>query len=423
MFTGPDHTRYKVQDPDAEETVDEIEDYWNARYLSAGEAAWRILGFHVSKKDPGVTALPIHLPGAAGHRQYTAAGTVGSSLSLLDRYFLRPLGTFMDGNMVRSFRSLTYTEYYGRFRLASWTATDVGKPGVFNEQANDRNAPSMHVILRSLQHPHVSRIQSVRPSEGDVFYLRAILQNHAAESFEMARTVGDTMFSNYQGAATHLGLFAGQNEAIYAIVEAVQTLRTPRQIRVLFVHLLVNDCVSTPRMIWDEYAEEMSRDFILRHNAVREIGVNSALEELGRYLEEYGKTLTDYGLPEPTVLTREVEHELERWSGNGEVLRARAESGRLMLKEGQRAVYDAIMDAVVNREPLCAFVDGKAGRGKTTLVNVICDQVRSMARIAIPTATAAFAAQLYPGGRTTHSAFKVRVDTGKINAYIDGIHF
>jgi hypothetical protein len=30
-----------------------------------------------------------------------------------------------------------------------------------------------------------------------------------------------------------------------------------------------------------------------------------------------------------------------------------------------------------------------------------------MGRIVIPTATSAFAAQLYPGGRTTHSAFKV----------------
>ncbi|KAJ6611585.1 hypothetical protein B0H10DRAFT_1809232, partial [Mycena sp. CBHHK59/15] len=52
-----------------------------------------------------------------------------------------------------------------------------------------------------------------------------------------------------------------------------------------------------------------------------------------------------------------------------------------------------------------AFVDGKAGRRKTTLVNVLCDMLRSMGRIVILTATAAFAAQLYPGGGTTHSAF------------------
>ena len=55
------------------------------------------------------------------------------------------------------------------------------------------------------------------------------------------------------------------------------------------------------------------------------------------------------------------------------------------------------------------FVDGKAGRGKTFLVNTLCAWVRAEGRIALPTATSAFAAQLYPGGRTTHSTFGVCV--------------
>ncbi|KAJ7843149.1 DNA helicase Pif1 like protein, partial [Mycena leptocephala] len=72
----------------------------------------------------------------------------------------------------------------------------------------------------------------------------------------------------------------------------------------------------------------------------------------------------------------------------------------------QLAIYSEILAAVLDNRPLCAFVDGKAGRGKTTLVNTLCDKLRATGRIVIPTATAAFAAQLYPGGRTTHSAFK-----------------
>ena len=38
---------------------------------------------------------------------------------------------------------------------------------------------------------------------------------------------------------------------------------------------------------------------------------------------------------------------------------------------------------------------------------MICDKIHSLGQIVIPTATAAFAAQLYPGGCTTHSVFKV----------------
>ncbi|KAJ7903991.1 DNA helicase Pif1 like protein, partial [Mycena leptocephala] len=73
----------------------------------------------------------------------------------------------------------------------------------------------------------------------------------------------------------------------------------------------------------------------------------------------------------------------------------------------QLEVYNYALGAVMNGTPLCLFVDGKAGRGKTILVNTLCDKVRSLGKIVIPTATSAFAAQLYPGGRTTHSAFKV----------------
>ena len=76
-------------------------------------------------------------------------------------------------------------------------------------------------------------------------------------------------------------------------------------------------------------------------------------------------------------------------------------------KVEQRFIYDQIMSAVLRQESFLAFIDGKAGQGKTFLINAICDKVRSLGCIVIPTATAAFAAQLYPGGRTTHSAFKV----------------
>ncbi|KAI0743845.1 DNA helicase Pif1 like protein, partial [Daedaleopsis nitida] len=78
------------------------------------------------------------------------------------------------------------------------------------------------------------------------------------------------------------------------------------------------------------------------------------------------------------------------------------------LNAEQYGIYQEIMDAVSHRRPLCAFVDGKAGRGKTFLVNTICNKLRAEGHIVLPTATSAFAAQLYPGGKTTHSVFKVR---------------
>ncbi|KZT08457.1 uncharacterized protein LAESUDRAFT_649310 [Laetiporus sulphureus 93-53] len=77
------------------------------------------------------------------------------------------------------------------------------------------------------------------------------------------------------------------------------------------------------------------------------------------------------------------------------------------LNEEQYKAYHEILGAVEHNRPLCAYIDGRAGRGKTFLVNTICNKLRSEGHIVLPTATSAFAAQLYPGGRTTHSTFKV----------------
>ncbi|OCH88264.1 hypothetical protein OBBRIDRAFT_734790 [Obba rivulosa] len=89
------------------------------------------------------------------------------------------------------------------------------------------------------------------------------------------------------------------------------------------------------------------------------------------------------------------------------MLAKRADTAVARLNNDQHLIYTEILLAVEEGRPLCAFVDGKAGRGKTFLVNAICNKLRSLGKIVLPTATSAFAAQLYPGGKTMHSTFKV----------------
>ena len=365
------------------------------------------MGFHVTKKEPGVTALPIHLPNATTNHQYHRRSQT-STLSQLDRYFLRPNGSFDAGGILRQFDDLTYTEYFTLFRLAKFNPAKEGHPAYYLEQANNTGSPRMHVIRRNADYSHVTRIRSVRPSQGELFYLRAIIQSRPCRSFLMGRTVGDIEHPTFQEAANDLGLFADSDEATHALLEGIHNLRTPRELRVLFVHLLVNECVSVPITLWDLCQQDLAYDFILQNSNVAQLGIDHALEELSHLLEEYGKTLSDFGLPEATVHTREVMHELQSWGPVAEELEMRAENTVKIFKPQQLTIYDQILSAVLENRPLYAFVDGKAGRGKTTLVNTLCNKLRSLGRIVIPTATAAFAAQLYPGGRTTHSAFKVR---------------
>jgi len=53
------------------------------------------------------------------------------------------------------------------------------------------------------------------------------------------------------------------------------------------------------------------------------------------------------------------------------------------------------------------FIASSAGHGKSFAIEAALDLLRSKGLIAIATATSAFAAQIYPGGKTAHSVFKV----------------
>ena len=55
------------------------------------------------------------------------------------------------------------------------------------------------------------------------------------------------------------------------------------------------------------------------------------------------------------------------------------------------------------------FVDGRAGRGKTFLLNAIVTKLRSKYAIVIIAGTTALSILLYDCGRTAHSAFGIPV--------------
>jgi hypothetical protein len=400
-------SKYKVSSQQPQEqpkVIDEINDYWKARHLSAGEAAWRILGYHIASKTPAVSALAIYLPDDGRSSMYSSSRAT-SSLSSLDRYFLRPVGVFTHNDVEINFDNLTYSSYYEIFRLDKYNSRHEGRLGYFRELSHPKNPNPFHVIQRNNHNRHITRIHPILPSKGEAFYLRTILLHKQARSYDQLRTVDGQLCSSFQEAAIQMGLFADDNEVSIAFQEAVTALKTPAQLRVLFVHLLVNDCIPTPMEIWDLFSANMSLDHRLRLNHEL-MGTDHTLRDLSMLLEEYGKTLDGYGLPSPLSHSTEVLHELERWN-NPDGLGHQAYSAIQLFNDDQHSVFNMVMEAINNDMPLLLFIDGKAGRGKTFLIRALCNLLRSQYRIVLATATSAFAAQQYPGGRTTHSTFKV----------------
>lgn len=248
LFKGPDHAMFRVQNQPSE-TVDEISDYVNGRYLSAPEAAWRILGFDITSKEPSVICLPVHLPGQNILQFTIGENSQGSTASLLIRYFHRP--------RLPLFENLTYTQYFQQYILYKW---DSHVPLQDDEHLEDEipGAQRNKVSPRRIGEK-VSRLQTLSPNMGEVFYLRCLLSHRSAFDFESLRTIHGTIYSTFHEAAVKFGLFSDVNEGYYALDEAVTSMHTPAQLRFLFARVILEGYPAVP--LWERFQENLIFDY------------------------------------------------------------------------------------------------------------------------------------------------------------------
>ena len=262
--------------------------------------------------------------------------------------------------------------------------------------------------LRLLCKPHVVRLESKRPSHGETFYLRSILAIRPGNSYEDLRTFNGFLYETYQEAAHAMGIFANETECVVAFEEAVSLYKTPSQLRFLFLHMLVNECIQIPIEFWERFKAQLSYDFFLRARGNSMVAETHCLETINRHLEEYGRDLSDFGITFLRPSEGETYHELAKWYPFLNALAKEALHAVSSMTQEQFTLFQDVISAIDSDRSMSIFLDGKAGTGKTHVIRAVCSHLRSRQKIVIATATSAFAAQLYDGGRTTHSAFKVR---------------
>ena len=419
LYKGPDQTAYnlrRINDDQEYTTANEIEDYISARYISAPEAAWRILGYQITDKDPSVQCLPIHLPNANISRYSSRAGAGAPSLSLLERYLLyRPRDPIFD--------NLTYTQYFETYTLNPDPPEIVLRDGVsvYREeppqqyQGPQQNLRNVRTRIRGVK---ICRLDYVALNQGERFYLRCIIQIKPARSFQQLRTINGVIYETYQEAARALGLFNNMNEATIVMQEAVDGLRTPAQLRFLFVQLIYNG--SHAQELWIQFKDSLMLDYLDRCHGNEDRSQNLTLISIASILQDYGRTLSDYGLPNPVeILMTEAQYEIDLYINRRPHLINTATEKRCMMNNDQGDLFDRIMEDVrqIFENPVhipinhLRFIEGKAGRGKTFLINAICEMVRGLGGIALPCGTTALAASNYTGGRTAHSLFGIPVES------------
>jgi hypothetical protein len=403
LFKGPDRALFRIQDysnHEDQQPVDEANDYVNARYLCAPEAAWRILGFDISSKEPSVKALFIHLPGE--HVRHFSDDE--SSTSALIRYFHRP--------HCPEFQNLLYTDYNSQYVFYPYDEDSILDDDAFLEESI-RNV-TRRIVRKRRRRESISCIQTISPTSGEVFYLRCLLTHRPARSFQDIRTFGDTTFETYHEAAVHMGLFNTEDEGWYALEEAVSAYQTPAQLRFLFARIILEGYPARP--LWDHFLPSLSLDHITSTHS-NERGIDLTLQQISEFIEDGGHKLTDFGLPEPTFRSPEVLNELEAFEGRHQLLLQQVDDMIDEMDLEQQEFFNIIYSSITlhendpehHRTPQPFFIEGKPGRGKSFLADAVACKFRAEGKIVLVIGTSALAAALHERGRTAHSLFRIPV--------------
>nr|KAJ0226417.1 hypothetical protein LSAT_V11C100047890 [Lactuca sativa] len=222
-------------DCDKDDTVDEIKEYYDCRYLSACEASWRIYGYDVHYRHPSVMRLPFHLP----NQQQVIYGADDDIDNVLNKPSVASsmFTSWMECNKVyKQAKKLTYVEFPSKFvwklDLKTWKPREVGYS--------------------------LGRIHSVSPNLGEAYFLRILLNKvKGPKSFEEIRMVNGEICPSFRDACYALGLLDDDKEYIEAIKEASQS-RSGYYLRFLFAIMLLSHSLSSPDVVWENTWEYLS---------------------------------------------------------------------------------------------------------------------------------------------------------------------
>jgi hypothetical protein len=242
-----------------------------------------------------------------------------------------------------------------------------------------------------------------------------------AKSFSEIQTLGGHQYPTFCATCEALGLLGDDQEWSHALTDAAQWA-TAKQLRQLFVTLLLFCEVTNPSKLFDDHASHMSEDILYQINrnssqtnnfVLDSFVTSSLLFELDKLLKDAGYSLSHFNLPIPEYIgTASSDNRLilDELSYDMPILEASVADDIPKLNNNQKDVFDAITSFVMNNEGRTFFVYGYGGTGKTFLWTTLLNFVRSKGKLALAVASSGIASLLLPGGRTPHSRFKFPLD-------------
>ena len=201
---------------DETDTIDEIKQYLNCRYICEQDDLWRLLGFEIHYHWPPVERLPVYLPlmniiKIKANTKLTSITTnPNNTKTMLTEYF-------NTNKEYEEARELTYCEFPHKWL---W------------DEKNKKWKKRHHGFK-------IRRLYYVNPAEGERYYLRILLMIvKGAESYEQIRTYNGIVYQTFKDACVARGLLTDDKEW-YNTFEEATNWATSLQLRNLFVIMLI----------------------------------------------------------------------------------------------------------------------------------------------------------------------------------------
>jgi hypothetical protein len=267
----------------------------------------------------------------------------------------------------------------------------------------------------------IGRMYTCNPLAGERYYLRLLLTIiPGAQSFQHLRTIAGQEYPTFKKACAALGVLDDDQEWNACFTEAV-TFATGHSLRILFSMALIYQEISDPLALWTRFAEHLCDDLTHRLELhpqsgiqipqnLQNIHLDYGLYLISEFLAAAQKTLQEFNLPLPEVewkqqvqndlIAEELEYDRQDQADITQTLVP-------MLNEKQLESYNSIMRSLEQPIATHFFLQGPAGTGKTFLYRCICSSLRAQGKIVLCVASSGIAAQLLPGGKTSHSRFKI----------------
>ncbi|XP_076037522.1 uncharacterized protein LOC143022975 [Oratosquilla oratoria] len=193
-----------------------------------------------------------------------------------------------------------------------------------------------------------------------------------------------------------MGLLNDKETWKKTILEIINHTNDRNQLRATYASMLVFSELEDQSGIWEETKDLFASDFLQRQKATEyndEIYLD-ALDDIQEHV---------CGEKTSNIIRREKAY-------NKEKLTEEVKEKSLLLNSKQRLCYDTVLFRIENAQKYRhngIFLDAPGGTGKSFVLNILLDTVRSQGKIALAVASSGIASTVLHGGRTPHNMFKI----------------